>query len=548
MLEAPPPAAEPIGFVGLGNMGGPMVRRLLAAGRAVMVFDTSAPAVAAMADAGARAVADSAELAAQCSTVILMLPNSDVVDAVVGRLTAGSGEPRRLRRIVDMSSSEPLRTQALAERLDDQGITLVDAPVSGGVSGAESGELTVMVGGPDTAVDDLRPLFEELSSQVTHVGPAGAGHAVKALNNLLSAAHMIVSTEALVVAARFGVEPETVLSVVNTSSGRSGSTQTKFPRFVLPRTFDSGFTAALLEKDVGIAVGLAEALGIDVPVATSVLAGWRRAGSELPAHADHTEVVRPYESAAGVELSVGGHRRWQLPDHSSGSPGVSTGTPSPSAAGAWTDLSHRLVDDLPRVSTFPSPRYSRFLSMPEHPLNVTHVDMVVHVGTHVDAPCHFIDGGPAIDDLPVDRFAGPGIVCRVRAGDLEVYGPDALADRDAIEPGDIVLLETGWSQHFRTPRYDEHPSLSFELAHWLVDRGVKMIALDTPTPDLPVHVRPEGFTWPVHQVLLRAGVLIAEHVTNLTPLSGRRVEAVFAPLNIGGADGAPVRALARPLS
>ncbi|MEV7801998.1 cyclase family protein [Microbispora sp. NPDC088329] len=215
--------------------------------------------------------------------------------------------------------------------------------------------------------------------------------------------------------------------------------------------------------------------------------------------------------------------------------------------GEWVDLSHRLVDGLPRVPTFPAPRYSRFLSMPEHPLNVTHIDMVVHVGTHVDAPCHFIDGGPAIDDLPVGRFTGPGIVCRVRAGDREVFGVDALVDAEAIERDDIVLLETGWWRYFGSPRYDEHPSLSLELAHWFVERGVKMIALDTPTPDLPVHLRPTGFTWPVHQVLLRAGVLIAEHVTNLGELSGRRVESVFTPLNIGGADGAPVRALSRSL-
>ena len=298
----PEPATGPIGFVGLGNMGGPMVRRLLAAGLRVAVFDTAPAAVSAAASAGADTVADVAELAAGCPIVILMLPNSDVVDAVSSRLLEGSSSVLRL--VVDMSSSEPLRTQALADRLCRHGVTLVDAPVSGGVSGAESGSLTVMVGGPDAAVAEVRPLLELLGTQVTHVGPVGAGHAVKALNNLLSAAHMIASTEALVVAARFGLDPETVLSVVNTSSGRSGSTEAKFPRFVLPRSFDSGFTAALLEKDVRIAVGLAEALGVSAPVAAGVLAGWRAAGAELPPGADHTEVVRPYEARAGVVLAA----------------------------------------------------------------------------------------------------------------------------------------------------------------------------------------------------------------------------------------------------
>jgi 3-hydroxyisobutyrate dehydrogenase len=279
-----------------------MVRRLLAAGLRVAVFDTAPAAVAAAASAGADPVADLAGLAATCPIVVLMLPNSDVVDAVSSQLLGSDSSALRL--VVDMSSSEPLRTQALADRLALHGVTLVDAPVSGGVSGAESGGLTVMVGGPDAAVADLRPLLELLGAQVTHVGPVGAGHAVKALNNLLSAAHMIASTEALVVAARFGLDPATVLSVINTSSGRSGSTEAKFPRFVLPRTFDSGFTSALLEKDVRIAVGLAEALGVSTPVAASVLAGWQAAGEDLPPGADHTEVVRPYEVRTGVVLAA----------------------------------------------------------------------------------------------------------------------------------------------------------------------------------------------------------------------------------------------------
>jgi arylformamidase len=213
--------------------------------------------------------------------------------------------------------------------------------------------------------------------------------------------------------------------------------------------------------------------------------------------------------------------------------------------GAWIDLSHRLVDDMPRVSTFPPPRYTRFLSMPEAPLNVTHVDMVCHVGTHVDAPCHFIEGAPAIDELPLERFTGPGIVCRAKAGADELIGIDGVVGRERIETGDIVVLDTGYARHFGTPDYDRHPALSTQLAHWFVERGVKLVAVDMPTPDLAVAARPAGFDWPVHKILLGAGVLIAEHVTNLSELSGKRIEAMFAPLRIAGADGAPVRALAR---
>lgn len=214
----------------------------------------------------------------------------------------------------------------------------------------------------------------------------------------------------------------------------------------------------------------------------------------------------------------------------------------------WIDLAHVLSNDLPRISTFPAPHFDHFLSRPQDPMNVTRINMVCHVGTHVDAPCHFIDGGESIDQLAVSRLTGNGVVCRVDTKDDQVYGVESLIDREQIRAGDIVLLDTGWSRYFGSDRYDDHhPSLSLELAHWLVERGVSLVAVDTPTPDLPVAVRPSGFDWPVHKVLLSAGVLISEHVTNLATLSGKRVEAMFAPLSIEGSDGGPVRALARAL-
>lgn len=242
-------------------------------------------------------------MADRCEIVVLMLPESSVVEKVAAQLV-GDRPPGALRVLVDMSSSEPLRTQALAAELSAAGVTVLDAPVSGGVAGAETGTLTVMVGGPGEIVEEVRPVLRTVGRQVTHVGPVGAGHAVKALNNLMSAAHLVASTEALIVAARFGLDPAVVVDVVNTSSGRSGSTEHKFPRFVLPRTFNSGFTAALLKKDVGIAVGLARALDVTTPVADSVLAAWVDACQTLAATADHTEIVRPYEERNKAVLSV----------------------------------------------------------------------------------------------------------------------------------------------------------------------------------------------------------------------------------------------------
>jgi kynurenine formamidase len=211
----------------------------------------------------------------------------------------------------------------------------------------------------------------------------------------------------------------------------------------------------------------------------------------------------------------------------------------------WIDLSHPLDDLVPRIAIFPPPAYTTVMELPDDPMNVTRMDMVVHTGTHVDAPSHFVAGAHSIDDLDLGRLTGDGVVCRVAAADEEVYGLDALVDRDLVHAGDIVILDTGWWRHFGTDRYGQHPSLSVEVAEWLVEHEVAMVAVDTGTPDLPVALRPKRFDWPVHRALLGAGVLIAEHVTNLTDLSGRRVEVVLAPLNIRGADGAPVRALGR---
>ena len=245
-----------VGFVGLGHMGAPMVRRLAAAGVAVRGHDAAPrPELAGV----VTLVDKAAEVADGVPVVILMLPDSDVVDAVVhGAELLDALAPGTV--LVDMGSSEPLRTRALAEEVVARGATLVDAPVSGGVTGATAGTLTIMVGGPDDTVAALTPLLAVLG-RVRAVGPVGAGHALKALNNLMSAAHLLASSEALLVGQRFGLDPAVLLDAVNGSSGRSGSTEHKWPNFVLPATFDSGFAMALMVKDIRIALGLAEATG-----------------------------------------------------------------------------------------------------------------------------------------------------------------------------------------------------------------------------------------------------------------------------------------------
>jgi 3-hydroxyisobutyrate dehydrogenase len=277
-----------IGFVGLGNMGAVMSARLVAAGFTVHGHDISPPARAALADAGGLAHDNLGDALRDASLVILMLPSSDVVEAVVRdpQFTLAAGTT-----VIDMSSSEPARTQALAAELGRRGITLVDAPVSGGVAGARAGRLTIMVGADEAAVDRLRPVFEPIGNPVS-VGGVGSGHAVKALNNLLSATHLLSTAEVMAAGQRFGLDPRVMIDVFNRSSGQSRSTSSKWPDFVLPGTFNSGFALALMVKDMRIALGLADQVGAADRLSRSSLEIWAAAADALPPTADQTELAR----------------------------------------------------------------------------------------------------------------------------------------------------------------------------------------------------------------------------------------------------------------
>ena len=282
------PAEEiSIGFVGLGHMGAVMSARLVAAGFTVHGHDLSPSARAALADAGGLAHDNLGDAVRDASLVILMLPNSDAVEAVVRdpqfRLAAGT-------TVIDMGSSEPARTQALAAELGQREITLVDAPVSGGVAGARAGRLTIMVGADAGTLDRIRPAFAPLGTPIL-VGNVGAGHAVKALNNLLSATHLLSTAEVMAAGQRFGLDPQVMIDVFNRSSGQSRSTSSKWPDFVLPGTFNSGFALALMVKDMRIALGLAEQVGAADRLSRSVLEIWAAAADALPPTADQTELA-----------------------------------------------------------------------------------------------------------------------------------------------------------------------------------------------------------------------------------------------------------------
>jgi len=279
-----------VGFVGLGRMGAPMATRLAEAGYQVQGYDVSDQAARIWAErVGASPASSLAAAAAGAAAVILMLPDSAVVRRVLAGLLPGL-DPGAV--VVDMSSSEPLVTRELAVEAAERGVALVDAPVSGGVSGAVSGQLTIMAGGAPGDVQRVRPLLDVLGARVVHVGDIGAGHAVKALNNLLSATHLLATSEAMAAAAEFGLDVPTVLGAINSSSGRSGSTENKWPNFIVPRTFDSGFSLRLMLKDMRIALGLADAAGTPARLSATATALWAEAAEALPSDADHTEIAR----------------------------------------------------------------------------------------------------------------------------------------------------------------------------------------------------------------------------------------------------------------
>ncbi len=220
--------------------------------------------------------------------------------------------------------------------------------------------------------------------------------------------------------------------------------------------------------------------------------------------------------------------------------------PARNTAGEWIDLTYVLSPSVPRSAMFDPPKFTLIAEMPEKQANITHMDTVVHIGTHVDAPRHFCADGPGMDAIPLNRLMGEGVVIRLELSACEAIKVEHLvAATPAIEPGDIVAIDMGWSTRWETPDWTRHPYLSLEATHWLIDKQVKLVAVDTITPDLPFDLRPDDFSFPVHCALLKQGVLIAEQVANLEALSGKRAEFLFCAIPIKDCDGAPARVLAR---
>lgn len=214
--------------------------------------------------------------------------------------------------------------------------------------------------------------------------------------------------------------------------------------------------------------------------------------------------------------------------------------------GAWRDLTHSFSANLPRSAMFPPPVLSKFASMPEKLLDISRLDTIVHVGTHVDAPNHFYANAPGTDTVPLDRLMGPGVVTAMQLPEFgEIGAADLKAVTPAIKEGDILAIHTGWEKRWGTESWNRHPYLAQDAADLLIAKKIRLLAVDTATPDMAFDRRGPDFDFPIHRTLLKYGVLIAEQVANLEGLAGTRVEFMFCPLPIIRCDGAPARVLAR---
>ncbi|MGH6989767.1 MAG: NAD(P)-dependent oxidoreductase [Stellaceae bacterium] len=294
-----------LGFVGLGNMGGPMVTNLVKAGYGVTGFDIDRALLQKRAqEVGLHAADSNADCARRSDIVVTMLPNGHIVrDAVM----AADGIAAGLEKgglVIDMSSAGASGTAALGKELKARGIILIDAPVSGGVTGAVAGTLAIMIGADDeAAVERAMPVLEAMGKKLFRAGPLGAGHAAKSINNYVGATNFIALAEGLMVGTKFGLDPANLLAIINASTGASGTSQGLFPGQIMPRKFAAGFALALMAKDVGLAAELARDVGLKAEIVDHAAKVWARARETLPAGADFTETIKMLEAETGVSLA-----------------------------------------------------------------------------------------------------------------------------------------------------------------------------------------------------------------------------------------------------
>ena len=292
------------GYVGIGNMGGPMAANLARTGSEVIIGDLNTAAVEAFTTEyeTARPANGLAAVGQDAEAVFACLPNGKIVrEAVLGEGGVAEGMAQG-SVLVDMSSSSPMGTIELGKELADRGIRMVDAPVSGGVPRAIEGTIAIMVGGAKEDIQKLRPALDAMGGQIFETGDLGSAHAMKAINNVLSATNFVVGVEALVIGKKFGLDPENMVDILNFSSGKNSATEGKLKQYVLSRGFDSGFSMDLMIKDVATALDLAHEMGVPWMIGGTVYEMYQAARNHMIDNADNSDIARWIEANGGIEL------------------------------------------------------------------------------------------------------------------------------------------------------------------------------------------------------------------------------------------------------
>jgi 3-hydroxyisobutyrate dehydrogenase-like beta-hydroxyacid dehydrogenase len=297
-----------IGFVGLGNMGFPMARRLVEAKYPLVVFDTRKEVVDKLVALGAQAASSPKDVADRVETVMASLPSLQAsLEVATGK--DGVIEGKRVKRFVDLSTVGSQMAVRIHDLLAKHNIVQIDSPVSGGVGGAEKGTLAVMVSGPKADFEVLKAALEVIG-KVFFIGEKpGSGQTMKLANNFLSATAMVATSEAVVMGVKSGLDPKVMIDVINSGSGQNTASRDKFPRAILPRSFDFGFATGLMVKDVRLCLDEMKSLELKMEVAEAVGKLWEIVIRDMGAESDFTEAIKPIEKAAGVVVggTTGSH-------------------------------------------------------------------------------------------------------------------------------------------------------------------------------------------------------------------------------------------------
>jgi 2-hydroxy-3-oxopropionate reductase len=295
---------ELIGFIGIGVMGGPMAQRLIRAGHNLIVFDIDPGAMRRLTAIGARLARSPKEVADRASTVFVSLPTPQVV-RTVALGDSGVIRGKKVRAFVDLSTTGTVVEKEIATALAKRGIAPIDAPISGGVSGAKAGTLAVLVAGERSTIERLRPLFEVFGTVFIAGRRPGQAQMLKLLNNMLSLSALAMSCEALVAGVKAGLDPDLMIAAINAGSGRNTATLDKIPRAILTRSFDFGFPISGALKDVGLAVDECQALGVPIWVGAAARQVWQYAYAQGEPKRDMTTLITYLEKLAGGVMVQG---------------------------------------------------------------------------------------------------------------------------------------------------------------------------------------------------------------------------------------------------